>query len=387
MTTPESNRPRGRIVALFPELLGVGGIQEAGRLTASALSDIAVQHRRSVDFLGLNDPPGMHSLAAAGRAISFRGFGRAKISFILSALGRARAGPAGGAPIILAAHPNLAGPARWMQLASPGARTIVMTHGVEVWTPLSWSRRRALAQANLALGPSRYTVQKLVDVQGVAAERARRLAWPLSPSFLRLADAPASLPLPPAFPQDGRVILTVGRWASAERYKGADDLIRALPQLRATLPDLHLVAVGGGDDLPRLRELATSLGVADRAHFLENLSREQVAACYARADLFALPSTGEGFGLVFLEAMAFSKAVVGVAAGGTTDVVEDGANGLLVPPRDPEALVNALARLLRDDSLRAQLGQRGGEIVRRKYAFAAFQSELETTLGQLGLTE
>jgi glycosyltransferase involved in cell wall biosynthesis len=152
-----------------------------------------------------------------------------------------------------------------------------------------------------------------------------------------MSDAPASLSVPPVFPQ-GRVILTVGRWAAAERYKGADELIRAVAQLRASVPGLHLVAVGGGNDLLRLRGVAADLGAADRVHFLENLSREEIAACYAHADLFVLPSAGEGFGLVFLEAMAFAKPVVGVAFGGTTDVVKDGIDGLLVPPRDSEQL-------------------------------------------------
>jgi len=122
-------------------------------------------------------------------------------------------------------------------------------------------------------------------------------------------------------------------------------------------------------------------------HFLENLTREEIAACYAQADLFALPSTGEGFGLVFLEAMAFSKAVVGVAWGGATDVVEDGVNGLLVPPHDPGALEQALSRLLGDESLRKQVGRRGAEIVRQKYRFDIFQAELETILGKPSLQE
>jgi len=387
MTAPESTPQHQRVIGLFPELLGVGGVQEAGRLTAAALGEIALRRGWTTDFLSLNDLPGPHAFDIAGRTMSLRGFGRAKISFVLSAIGRARTAANDRAPIILAAHPNLAVPAAWMQRASPRAKTVVIAHGVEVWKPLPSFRRRALKRANLVLAPSRDTVQKLIDVQGVAPERARKLAWPLSPSFLRLADVPGNLPVPAAFPEKCLVILTVGRWASSERYKGADELIHAVAQLRGTFPKLHLVAVGGGDDLPRLRELASSLGVADRVHFLENLSREEVAACYARSDLFALPSTGEGFGLVFLEAMAFSKAVVGVACGGTTDVVEDGVNGLLVPPRDGGALAQALDRLLRDELLRTQLGRRGAEIVRLKYQFEIFQADLETILGKLGLRE
>jgi len=387
MTAPESKPQRKGIIGLFPELLGVGGIQEAGRLTAAALIAIALRQGWSTDFLSLNDPPGPHTLATAGHTISLRGFGRAKIRFVLAAIGRARSAAKNGATIVLAAHPFLAVLAAWMQRTSPRVKTVAMAHGVEVWKLLPLFRRRALLRTNLVLGPSRDTVEKLIGVQGVARDKTQRLAWPLSPGFLGMADAPRGLPVPPTFPQQRLVILTVGRWASSERYKGADDLIRAVAQLPGAYPGLHLVAVGGGDDLPRLRELANSLGIADRVHFPENLSREEIAACYAHADLFALPSTGEGFGLVFLEAMAFSKAVVGVACGGTTDVVEDGVNGLLVPPRDPGALAQALGRLLGDESLRTQLGRRGAEIVRRKYQFDVFQAELETILGKLDLQE
>jgi glycosyltransferase involved in cell wall biosynthesis len=238
-----------------------------------------------------------------------------------------------------------------------------------------------LLAADLVLAPSRDTARKLVEVQGVAPGKVRQLPWPLNPGFLRMAAAPAGLRLPAEFPQ-GRVILTVGRWAASERYKGADELIGAVAQLRASVMGLHLVAVGGGDDLPRLRRIAHELGVANQVHFLENLSREQIAACYASAEIFALPSTGEGFGLVFLEAMAFSKPVVAAAAGGATDVIEDGINGLLVPPRDTGQLAQALGRLLNDEALRAELGRRGAEMVRQMYQFEVFRAELERLLGE-----
>src|SRR4029077_3721101 len=115
-------------------------------------------------------------------------------------------------------------------------------------------------------------------------------------------------------------------------------------QLRGTSPGLQLVAVGGGDDLPRLQKLSSELGIADRVHFLENLSREELAGFRARAAVFVLPSAGEGFGLVFLEAMAFGCPVVGAACGGITDLVVDGVNGFLVPSHDPELLAETLNR-------------------------------------------
>jgi glycosyltransferase involved in cell wall biosynthesis len=150
---------------------------------------------------------------------------------------------------------------------------------------------------------------------------------------------------------------------------------------------LHLVAIGGGDDLPRLRKIARELGIADRVHFLENLSREHIAACYARAEIFALPSGGEGFGLVFLEAMAFSKPVIAANAGGAIDVVEEGINGLLVPPKDTVRLHEALRVLLGNAALRAEFGGRGADLVRRKYSFDVFRGELERILLECGLSE
>jgi glycosyltransferase involved in cell wall biosynthesis len=151
------------------------------------------------------------------------------------------------------------------------------------------------------------------------------------------------------------------------------------------MPDVSLVAVGTGDDLPRLRQLAVDLDIADRAHFFEGLSRSELAACYRNADVFALASTGEGFGLVFLEAMAFAKPVIGVAAGGVTDLIEDGKNGFLVPPRDVTALARALEKLLTDNSLCEAMGRCGASLVRERYRFETFRRSLEQILGDCGL--
>ena len=382
MIVQESKQRAKRIIALFPGLVGVGGIQEAGRLTAAALGEIAFRRGWFAEFISLNDPLGSPAIEAGERTISFRGFGRGKIRFLLAGVGAGRPFSRKSTSIVIAAHPNLAVVSAWMQRVSPHVQTIVMAHGVEVWKPMGLFRRRALIQAQLVLAPSSDTVKKLIGVQGVSPDKIRELPWPMNPSFLRLASESSDLSVPQGFPKQARVILTVGRWAASERYKGADELIHAVQQLVTIVPGLHLVAVGSGNDLPRLQRLAGDLHVAERVHFLGNLSNEEVAACYAHADLFALPSTGEGFGLVFLEAMAFSKAVVGAASGGTTDLVEEGINGLLVPPNNVGALVQALSRLLCDESLRAELGRCGAEIVRRKYQFAAFQSALERILDE-----
>lgn len=380
MTSNTPQRRPQRIVALFPELLGVGGIQEAGRLTAVALTQIALKHGWSTEFLSLNDARGPQTLPSNDTATPLEGFGRSKARFALSAMQKAR----GGTRIVLVAHPHLAVPAAQMKFAAPTVKMIVISHGIEAWSPLPWFRRRAFLRSDIFLAPSRYTAEKIVDAQGAPREKVRILAWPLSPNILRMAERPEDLPLPVNFPR-GLIVLAVGRLASCERYKGIDRLIRAVAQLHAKIPGLHLVVIGGGDDLARHVKLATDFGVAAQVRFFDNLSRNEIAACYSRADVFALPSTGEGFGLVFLEAMAFAKPLIGASAGGITDVVEEGENGLLVSPGDAEQLATTLGRLLANERLRIQLGERGAKIVRSRYRFEEFRAKLEAVLQDCGL--
>jgi phosphatidylinositol alpha-1,6-mannosyltransferase len=418
MTSANSTRAKNRLVALFPELLGFGGVQEAGRQTAHALQNISAAAGWSADFFSLNSPSGPQQFSVGDNKIPFRGFARSKIRFVFAALRSATK----NTRIILAAHPNLAPPAAWMRRFAPHAKIIVMSHGIDVWQTLPHRRRAALLSSDLLLAPSTYTMQMLAKVQGATPEKIRKLPWPLNSDLLQLAATPALLPLPQGFPPSP-VILTVGRWAASEQYKRADDLIRALAQLRAMPPSQYsknpsLAIVGSGDDLPRLKKLASTLNISAAVHFFEGLSRPQLAACYSHADIFALPSTGEGFGLVFLEAMAFAKPVVGAAVGGIPDLVQDGVNGFLVPhdlsayipspnpsdipsevhsnapsasalvppqPPQPVTLVHILERLLNDPGLRTTLGQRGAEIVRRNYSYENFQLQLHSLLASCSL--
>jgi phosphatidyl-myo-inositol dimannoside synthase len=380
MTEGNTTQGAGQVVGLFPELLGIGGIQEASRQIVHALQDILVPRGWSTSYLGLNDPTGPQTLEVGDRRTSFRGYQRSKVRFVARALLLARKTPR----IVLAAHPNLADPTRWMRKISPASKTIVICHGVEVWEPLPARRKEALITADMVLAPSTYTAEKLQSVQGVAVEKIRILPWPIDALMLRFSETSSSLALPEGFPQ-GRVILTVGRWVAAERYKGADDMIRAMPQLMSSVPDARLVLVGSGDDLPRLKDLAAELSLGASVRFFDRLSREQLAACYAHADIFVLPSTGEGFGLVFLEAMAFGLAVVGASVGGVTDIIKDGVNGRLVPGKDVVTLVRALHQLLCDGAMRASLGKNGAEIVREKYQFQVFERRVEGFLTECGM--
>ncbi len=187
-------------------------------MTAAALREMALRHNWSTDFLSLNDPRGEHSLEAADHEIPFSGFGRGKFRFLLSGLSRTRPLTTETTSIVLAFHPNLAVVSRWMQRICPRVQTVVMTHGVEVWKPLTSPRRQCTSTGKrYPRSQQRRTAQKLIEVQGVPPEKIRRLPWPpRTREFSDWADAPTRLPLCLQGSRSERgSSLSVGRWAAS----------------------------------------------------------------------------------------------------------------------------------------------------------------------------
>jgi glycosyltransferase involved in cell wall biosynthesis len=153
---------------------------------------------------------------------------------------------------------------------------------------------------------------------------------------------------------DAPLVLFAGRLAP---QKGVADLIAALDLLHYGMPELRTLIVGDGPLRAQLEELTHAYQLENAVRFLGH--RNDVPRLLAAADLLVLPSLYEGLPNVVLEAMRFAKPVVATAAPGTTEVVENGRTGLLVPPGDPPALAQAIRTVLRDPELARQLGTAG----------------------------
>ena len=362
------------LIGLFTELDAIGGVQRASRHLAAVMSEFAASRHMDCRLLSLNDTNGLHRMSVGDKEFVFTGCERSKARFTTAAL---RAAKRHG-KLVLGAHPNLGPVAQAMKLAAPRLRTIICTHGVEVWEPLPTMRRLALQRANLVLAPSQDTANHVAG-QHVRRERIRVLPWALDPQFEAI---PANVPpakLPRGYPE-GRVILTVGRWLAKERYKGMDTLITALPRLLTRWPEVHLLAVGDGDDRAWLEDLAEQNGVNRHVHFLTGLTFDELAACYDACEMFALPSRGEGFGLVYLEAMARGKPVIGGTHGGAPEVIDDGVTGYLVPHGDAAQLATSIETLLSDPALAQKMGGRGRQRVEREFRFSVFAKALKKIL-------
>jgi phosphatidylinositol alpha-1,6-mannosyltransferase len=213
-------------------------------------------------------------------------------------------------------------------------------HGIEAWHERGVIYRHALGAATLITSVSRYTRDRLLSWSDVPPYRVRILPNTVTSSYAprrKRDDLIARHSL-----VGRRNILTVGRLAASERYKGHDRLIAALPGILARVPDVAYLIVGGGDDRPRLERMARESGVADRVTFAGHVPDEELPDYFALAQVFAMPSTGEGFGIVFLEAAATGLPIVGGNRDGSVDALAEGKIGRLVDPSSREEITAAV---------------------------------------------
>ncbi|HEV2387550.1 MAG TPA: glycosyltransferase family 4 protein [Candidatus Acidoferrales bacterium] len=359
------------IIGAFSELSRVGGIQQVSRHSGATLWELAGERGERCELLGLNDPKGEGWFAVGPGRYPFRGFARNKLGLVAHLLMRARQ-----TSLVVAGHVHLGPAVVWPAMLHPGMRWWVMAHGFEVWEPLRWYRRAALRRASGILAVSCHTAEAVERAQGIARERIFLLPLAIDPSFGAASSAPVRWPAPAG----SLSLLTVARLSTADPGKGIDNVIRVLPQLLRSFPNLYHVIVGGGDAQPAYEELTADCGVRERVFFCGELPVGSLRGYYDAADIFVMPSRQEGFGIVYLEAMAAGKPIVAAASGGSTEVVDDGQTGFLVDYADAAALANRLLRLLADADLRRRMGEEGRRKVVKEHQYEFFRDRLKAYL-------
>ncbi len=256
----------------------------------------------------------------------------------------------------------------------------VFLHGIEAWCNLSPALRRVMDGAALRVANSHFTARRVAEAHpGVGPIAVCPLSLP--PSDVRPVSAQAAS-LPDIGPH---AVILVARMVTAEHYKGHDELLEAWPSVLSRVPDAQLVFVGTGDDRDRLRAKAQALGIGHAVIQTGFVSSEQLAAIYERAAMFAMPSRGEGFGLVYLEAMSYGLACIGSMHDAAGEIIEDGVSGFLVDQTDIESLAHQIVYLLEDENLRRAMGAEGRRRLQREFSYAQFSRRLlahiETTIG------
>lgn len=212
---------------------------------------------------------------------------------------------------------------------------------------------RHARRADLVITPSAYCARRLDELYGVRSAAVVPELIDLE-AWQRLFEANATTPDPQKF-----TVFSVCRFYPRKRL---DILLRASSLLQERVPELEVRIAGNGPESNRLHHICSELRLERTVRWLGDVSMDELAAEYGRAHVFCLPSVQEGFGIVFLEAMAAGKPIIAARAAAVPEVVR---NGLLVEPANPEALANAILRLYGDRELRVSLGEAGRRDVER----------------------
>ncbi|MBW4492204.1 MAG: glycosyltransferase [Oscillatoria princeps RMCB-10] len=220
----------------------------------------------------------------------------------------------------------------------------VLTYGKEVWEPLPPQYQRALKLADSIWAISRYSRDRACQANNLDRHKFQMLPCAVNGDIFTPGEKDPTLVERYSL-AGSKVLMTVARLWSGDIYKGVDVTIRALPHIAQKIPTVKYLVIGRGDDRPRLERLAQELGVADRVVFAGFVATEELPAHYRVADAYAMPSQ-EGFGIVYLEAMASGVPVIAGDADGSADPLQDGRLGWRVPHRDPQAVAAACVEML-----------------------------------------
>jgi glycosyltransferase involved in cell wall biosynthesis len=290
---------------------------------------------------------------------------RGKLAYLRALRSVARGGPF---DLVVCAHVNL------IPFARPfSARPLLFIYGIEAWKPLRDPLSNRLVRG----------VAGVVSISQITLDRFT--AWAgydgpvhIVPNAIHAEEygiREKSEAQQTRYGLHGRrVLLTLGRVVTAERYKGFDEVLDVLPDLDADI--VYLIA-GAGNGVPALRQKAEALGVADRVVFTGLFPDREKADLYSLADVYVMPSRGEGFGFVFLEAMASGVPVIGSRLDGGREALQWGALGRLVDPTDPAQIRTAIVEMLAESQRRIPDGL-------EFFSFANFEQRVHAVIDAHG---
>lgn len=369
-----------------PELFcSTGGIQTFSRHFINALSDVLPA--AEIRLLLKNDLPEAVCNYNGFRQVTAFGQWRPSLRTPRFASECLRQALCEQPRLIISTHLNF-GPVAQIVRKLIAVPYVLVAHGIDAWDLNVRTRRKALQNADLILAVSRYTRERLLENSGFDPRRVQILPNTFSPDRFTIGAKSTRLLKKHGLSPQTPVILTVCRLAGEERYKGYDQMIRALPEILRAVPDARYLLVGGGHDHSRIAKLVAELGVQKSVVFAGFVSNTALPEYYNLCDLFAMPSKGEGFGIVYLEALASGKPVLAGNKDGSRDALADGELGILVDPNDTAEIASETIRVLRRQHPHPNLFR--PELLRRRVAelfgFESFKRTLAERLRPLVTT-
>jgi phosphatidylinositol alpha-1,6-mannosyltransferase len=338
-----------------------GGIENFNKTFLKALSHL---NNGKTISISIYDKPADGNAFDGVESHNFNGNKFNAIKFLISRLRKI--------DILILAHVNLIPVALIAKILKPSLKVYLSIYGIDVWKKLPFFYRYILKNATI-FSISTYTTETFMKFNPFI--KKEQIVY-LPPD----TDINIKSSLENPYQLNEYNLLTVSRLDSNDSYKGIDSIIKTLPLLTEKIPNIKYTVIGKGNDKERLVDLVNKLDVQKHVEFKGFV--EQIEPYYKYCDVFTLPSKGEGFGIVYIEAMKYHKPCIACNTGGATDVVLDTKTGFLCEYDDQECLAEKFLDLYHKRDLAIEFGKNGYKHLVENFTFERFKNRLSIALGE-----
>ena len=330
-----------KILYILPDLLSLGGISRYNQ----NLLDVLLGEGYSVKVVSRNDRQDRYKNLFIYTAGKVNNLFLRKVFFSLKTFWQA----VFFCPdLIICGHINFS-PLCYMIQKLLQIKYVILTHGIEVWNISGKLKLKALKQSHMITSVSDFTKHKIIEQVPEARDKVQLLFNTVDGSLFCPKQKPAYLMRRYDLGEDDKVILTVARLNKAEQYKGYDKVLDVLPEILKLIPSAKYMIVGTGNDLENVRRLVERLDLEKSVILTGYVSDSELTDHYNLSDIFVMPSEGEGFGIVFLEAIACGKPVIAGNKDASKEPLLNGELGILVDPNNTKELGIAIIGVLRKE--------------------------------------
>jgi len=324
-----------------------GGIEKVCRIVGKALHEYGLENNTLVNIMSMHDEVQEADDNIYFPSEIFTGYGAAKASFVMNAVKEGK-----HADIVLISHINLLVIGWLIKKINPSAKIMLMAHGIEIWGELDTFKKRILHCCDRILCVSNFTLETIAAKHGSQKNKLTVLNNCLDP-FLNNRQTTAAennLRKRYSFKINDTVLLTLTRLSARDRYKGYDAVLQAMINLVAQNNNTKYLLAGGSSNSEKLfiEELIQKNGLQKNVVLAGYVPENELATLFSMADLYVMPSTKEGFGIVFIEAMYYGLPVIAGNTDGSTDALLNGKLGLLIEPNSPKEITLAVNKIMND---------------------------------------
>ena len=317
-----------------------GGIEKVCRAMCRVLSLLQNEDKTaSFNTLSLHDKnePDEKYISST----DFTGFAGAKLRFAAASVAKGFK-----VNVVVLSHINLLLFTKIIKTLSPKTRIILIAHGIEVWGKLKPWKTQFIQKHVQIWAVSSFTSRKLVEVNNIPKSQIKILNNCLDPYFKlpKIYSKPRHLLIRYGLTEQDKIVYSLARLSSAEHYKGYDKVLEAMQYL----PNVYYILAGKADEAEEkhVQQLVKKYSLESRVFIAGFILESELSDYYLMADVFAMPSSGEGFGISFIEAAACGCPTVAGNLDGSSDALLNGELGILVDPNNVEEIRNAIEKTL-----------------------------------------